>query len=102
MFSAAIAFDQAGADYIEVVSGIAILRVDREGKVNTNAPSTPAASSMPRVSISSRSDKISATAHFLVYKGFVARLESTTKTQGVRCPAQVTPSTRSRSPFPSG
>ena len=32
MFSAAIAFDQAGADYIEVVSGIAILRVDREGK----------------------------------------------------------------------
>ena len=66
MFSAAIAFDQAGADYIEVVSGIAILRVDREGKVNTNAPSTPAASSMPRVSISSRSDKISATAHFFL------------------------------------
>lgn len=32
MFSAAIAFDQAGADYIEVVSGIAIIRVDREGK----------------------------------------------------------------------
>jgi len=32
IFSAAIAFDQAGADCIEVVSGIAIIRVNTEGK----------------------------------------------------------------------
>jgi hypothetical protein len=31
-FSAAKAFDQAGADHIEVVSGIAVIRVNREDK----------------------------------------------------------------------